>query len=70
MQVRPHVVYQWLNVLKAINPLYKDIEIIDNEERTMALRNIPFDLIENATIMENSVHQQMEEVIEIQTAVV
>ena len=68
LQVRPHVVYQWLNVLKAINPLYKDIEIIDNEERTMALRNIPFDLIENATIMENSVHQQMEEVIEMRTA--
>ncbi len=68
LQVRPNVIYPWLNVLKAINPLYKDIEIINYEECREALLNIPADLIENATIMKDLVHQDIAEVIELRTA--
>ena len=66
--VRPNVVYAWLHYLKQVNPLYKDIEIVDNEAVREALANITTQLINNTVVMDEAVVQTMEQVIEEETA--
>ena len=66
--VRPNVVYSWLYYLKQINPFYKDIEIVDNEALREALASITTQLINNTVVMDSTIIQNMETVIESETA--
>jgi hypothetical protein len=43
--------YQWLKALKVLNPFYRDIKIDESPEKIKALRELPSELISNATIV-------------------
>lgn len=55
LQVRVDVVYQYLHLLKTINPLYHDIEIDESEAMKSAVGNISSQLLNdsNVVIMED-----------------
>ena len=53
LRVRTEVVYQWLNALKILNPLYSKAIIEDCDDMRMAIENITTDLIEKVTIVDN-----------------
>lgn len=55
LQVCPSVIYGWLRALKAVNPLYKDIEIIDTEEHVLALQSISDCLVKQTTLLDNQI---------------
>ena len=66
--VRPHVVYGWLYALKQLNPLYKDIVIVDDENTRAALLNITNELINNTTVMEHDALINIEKQVQSATA--
>jgi len=47
--VRPQVVYKWLQALKHVNPLYKDIVILEDDITIDALNNITDEITNNVT---------------------
>ena len=66
--VRPDVVYSWLHYLKQVNPLYKDIEIVDTLAVREALQSLTDQLISNAVVMDDGILTDMETVIAEETA--
>ncbi len=65
--MRPSVIYGWLRSLKAVNPLYKDIEITDTEEHVLALQRISDRLVKQFTLLDNQILEDMENIIEQRT---
>jgi hypothetical protein len=53
LRVRPDIVFEWLRSLKALNPLYRDIQIDDSQDMTNRLNRVADNLIENATIVDS-----------------
>ena len=53
LRVRTEIVYLWLHALKILNPLYRNVEIVETTAMHDALNRISSDLIDNATIVDN-----------------
>ena len=66
--VRPQVIYDMLYALKKVNPLYKDIIIVDDADTRQKLNNITDDLIKKMKVMDEEILQNIEKELETTTA--
>lgn len=63
LRVRVEVVYRWLHALKQLNPLYRNVEIVETEAMSIVLEKITEELIENATLVENEADIMIDQLV-------
>ena len=52
LQVRPQVVYDYLEVLKALHPAYKNIRIVRSEANTLAMQQAAENMLKNVVLVD------------------
>ena len=63
MRVRVDVVYLWLHALKHLNPLYRNVSIIETEAMHIKLQNILSELVKNTTIIDTETEIEIDRLV-------
>jgi hypothetical protein len=63
LRVRVEVVYQWLHALKHLNPLYRNVNVVETNAMHDALNLISSDLLKNVTLVDNETDIRIDRIL-------